>query len=293
MSGGADPGRALHASLSLLAGRPTGRAAGIALTRTGRPPGEAPPLLLVHGLGSARTVWAAMLAPLAERFDVVAADLPGHGESEPLPPGGPRQASPAALAGRLAAACAALGLDRPHLMGNSLGGWIGLELAADGRLASCTALAPAGLRARPGRPGRWLRVNRRLALLTGDLADPLLASSAVRRLTLASASTHPERLDADLVRAAARAVRRASGYEVVLAAATGLRFARRDAIDVPVTVVFGDTDRILPGPGDRYRDAVPGHTRWIVLPDCGHAPMWDAPQACLRLLETETIAATR
>ena len=233
-----------------------------------------------------------MLAPLAERFDVVAVDLPGHGESDPLPPGGPRQASPAALAGRLAAACAALGLDRPHLIGNSLGGWIGLELAADGRLASCTGLAPAGLRRRPGRPGHWLRINRRLALITGDLADPLLASSTVRRLTFATAGTHPGRLDADLARAAARALRGAGGYEVVLAAATGLRFARREAIDIPVTVVFGDADRILPARDNQYRGAVPGHARWIVLPDCGHAPMWDAPQACLRLLE-ETIAATR
>src|SRR6185436_2108221 len=75
----------LHAELALLSGPPAARSRGWAVTRTGRTPGDAPTLVLVHGVGAARLVWAPVLAPLAERYDVVAVDLPGHGASASLP----------------------------------------------------------------------------------------------------------------------------------------------------------------------------------------------------------------
>ena len=62
-------------------------------------PGAGEPLVLLHGLGSARAAWDPVIPALAERFDVIAVDLPGFGESAPLPAG--VEPSPAALAATL------------------------------------------------------------------------------------------------------------------------------------------------------------------------------------------------
>jgi pimeloyl-ACP methyl ester carboxylesterase len=276
------------AALRLLTAAPTARPAGLALTRVGREPGSAPALLLVHGLGSARSVWSPVLPALAARYDVLVVDLPGHGASGPPAPGEERMT---ATAVRLARACAQLGVPRPHVVGNSLGGWAAFELAADGHAASLTALAPAGLRLRPGQPSPLLKLNRRLARWTGPVADPLLGFGAVRALVLASATVAPWRVDVDLARAAARAVRQAGGYEAMLEATGHARFERAADIDVPVTVVFGERDRILPGQANRCRRLAPAQARWVVLPDCGHAPMWDAPQRTVELIDATVAAA--
>ena len=111
----------------------------LAFARTG----SGAPLVLLHGLGSSRAAWDSVVPALAERFDVVAVDLPGFGDSDPLPPG--VIASPAALAASVAALLDGLGLDAPHLVGNSLGGWVALELAQLRPTASVTLLSPAGL----------------------------------------------------------------------------------------------------------------------------------------------------
>lgn len=282
--GGAIPGSAIPGSAI-----PVGqvlRVAGLAVTRFGRAPGTAPAVMLVHGLGSARSVWAPIAAQLAQRYHVVAVDLPGHGASRPLRPGEERAVTLAAL---LARVCGQLDLHRPHVVGNSLGGWVGFELAADGHAASLTALAPAGLRIRPGRPSPVLRLNRQLARLTGPVAPRLLGVRPIRGLVFASATVAPLRLDLALARASALAVQQATGYEAMLEATGHARFERAADIGVPVTVVIGESDRILPGEVNRSRRMAPGHARWVRLPACGHAPMWDAPQRTLQLVG-DTIA---
>ncbi|HET9658318.1 MAG TPA: alpha/beta fold hydrolase [Kineosporiaceae bacterium] len=282
-----DVRRRSRAALDLLTAAPTHRAAGLAVTRTGREPGSAPALLLVHGLGSARSVWAPVLPELADRYDVIVVDLPGHGASPPLAPGEDRIRG---IADRLAGSCAELGVRRPHVAGNSLGGWAGLELAADGNAASLTALAPAGLRREPTLPSPILLLNRRLAKLTGSLADPLIRFGPVRALVFASGTVDPWALDLGLARAAARAVRESTGYETLLASASRTRFERAATIEVPVTIVTGESDRILPGQVNRCRELAPAGARWVSLPRCGHAPMWDAPERTVELVD-ETVAA--
>ena len=288
MSPRRQPDPVIAAGLRTLTATPTDILAGVAMTRTGRPAGQAPTVVLVHGLGSARSTWAPVLADLAGRYHLVVVDLPGHGRSDPLADDEP--AHPPALAVRLHAALAQAKVHRPHLVGSSLGGWVGLELAADGALASLTGLAPAGLQLQPGRPNRWLSVNRRIAVATAAVADPLLAVAAIRRITLTSGSADPAALDADLVRSAARAMRTSTGYERALAGATGRRFDRAGQVTVPVSVVFGDDDRILPAPANQQRAAAPAHARWVLVRRCGHAPMWDAPQECVRVID-DTVAA--
>src|SRR4051794_1964269 len=89
--------------------------------------GSGAPLVLLHGIGMSRAVWEPVLPALAERFDVVTVDLPGFGGSAPLPPD--VEPHPAALASAVAEFLDDLGIERPHVAGNSLGGWVGLELA--------------------------------------------------------------------------------------------------------------------------------------------------------------------
>ena len=279
-------------ALRLLDDEPTDVAEGMAFTRTGRPPGTAPALLLVHGVGSARSVWSPILPALARRHHVVVVDLPGHGRSAPLDPRD--GADCAALARRLARAWTALdggGPDgdrrRPHVVGNSLGGWIGLELAADGDASSLVALAPAGLRLRPVPPGPVLRLNRALARRTRGFVAPLLEVGAIRRATFATVSARPGAVPTELARSAAANLARCSDYERMLSAATRRRFERGREIRVPTVIVFGDRDVILP-PGAQRPELAPAQAEWIRLPRCGHTPMWDAVEQTIDIV-TRTV----
>src|SRR5689334_17801657 len=93
--------------------------------------GSGPPLVLIHGLGLTWRSWLPVLGALEAHHDVVALDLPGFGASPPLP--ADVSPTPRALADRVVAELDRLGLDTPALAGNSLGGWVALQLAARGR----------------------------------------------------------------------------------------------------------------------------------------------------------------
>ena len=105
--------------------------------------GQGEPLLLLHGIGSGLRIWDPVLPMLTPHYDVIAVDLPGHGESPVLDDSTPPDAATFALA--LARFMDELGIATAHLAGNSLGGWTALELAKLGRARSVAALSPAGL----------------------------------------------------------------------------------------------------------------------------------------------------
>src|SRR3954447_12633135 len=105
--------------------------------------GSGQPLVLLHALGLSRSAWDPVVPALSQHFDVIAVDLPGFGASAPLP--AQVEPTPAALAEAVAALLAELGVTTVHVAGNSLGGWVALELAALTPVASLTLLAPAGL----------------------------------------------------------------------------------------------------------------------------------------------------
>ena len=77
---------------------------------------------------------------LTGHFDVIAVDLPGFGDSETLRAG--VEPHPAALAARVGEVPDELGVAVPHIVGNSLGGWVALELAGARPVASLTILSP-------------------------------------------------------------------------------------------------------------------------------------------------------
>src|SRR5689334_7465461 len=105
-------------------------------TRTG----EGPPLVLLHGVGGRREMWDPIVPLLAAHREVITIDLPGFGATK-LAEGQDHKA--AGIAETVADFCAQLGLDRPHYGGNSLRGWVSLEIAKAGRAASVTGIAPA------------------------------------------------------------------------------------------------------------------------------------------------------
>ena len=152
------------------------KTAGIAYQRSGS--GE--PLLLLHGTGGSPRHWAPVRPTLAAHHDVIAVDLPGHGESDPPPDHGDH--TPLGYAVALAALLDELGLDAVHAAGVSVGGWTALELAKLGRARSVVAIAPAGLwpRRDPWRCSLKLWGMYRLGRLTTPLTERALRSEAGR-----------------------------------------------------------------------------------------------------------------
>src|ERR1700761_1396683 len=104
--------------------------------------GSGPPLVLLPGVGHRRQAWNAVVPLLRDRRELIMADLPGHGESPPFEPNGREPVQ--AMAEEVIAFLGELGLDRPHVAGNSLGGALALIAASEGHAATVTGLSPAG-----------------------------------------------------------------------------------------------------------------------------------------------------
>jgi pimeloyl-ACP methyl ester carboxylesterase len=242
----------------------------LAYDRTGR----GAPLVLLHALGADRRVWDPLLEHLVQRREVVAIDLPGFGESEPLRNQVP---SPRALAAAVAEHLTSIGLDRPHVAGNSLGGWVALELGLNGAAAGVTGIAPAGLWPEPLVPKAG--IAHRLARATLPLTSPLVASPVGRSLLLSGAVAHPRRIPRAQAAHLIRAYALAPDFIAVNNAMRAGRFEGLERLRCPVTFVWPDHDRLI-----RRPVWVPDRINNVVLSDSGHMPMWDAPAALARIL---------
>ena len=244
--------------------------------------GSGPPLVLIHGIGSRRGVWKPVVPLLAAERDVLTVDLPGFGDSPVLdePP------TVEALARALAAWWRALGLDRPHVAGNSLGGGIVLELARMGVVSSATALSPVGFwspgEARYGRT--MLRVTHFSATRLSRPMAALLRSPAGRQATIGLMYGRPARRDPDEAVADLESLARAPGWAPTLPLTRAYVFHDGDALRTPVTIGWGTRDRLLiPRQAERARQALP-RARHVPLPGCGHIPMSDDPEGVAALL---------
>ena len=231
--------------------------------------GAGDPLLLVHGLGGERHIWAPVLDHLADAHDVVTVDLPGFGGSPALThPPPPR---PDRLALAIAELLDELGWQRPAIAGNSLGAWVALELAALGRASSVTAIAPAGLWARKLGPKPY--VARNAARAVQLLLPLLLRSRRLRGAALAGSFAYPDRVPRAAALRIIRAYAASPGFVPVSNAMRAGRFEAGDRIDVPVTLAWCEHDRLV----SRPRTLRLPVTRELLLPDCGHVPMYDDP----------------
>jgi len=239
--------------------------------------GSGEPLLLVHGMGSASTVWKPILADLKREFLVITIDLPGHGKT-PMIKGRPMD--PHSLALNVLEEMSLQGYESFHLVGNSLGGWVALEMAsaAPERVRSLVGLAPAGLWLNPYNaryPGT--AIARFLARYTAKIAPTALHFEAARKLGFSDVSPRWREFSYETCPDATMAMAGAEGY---YPAWDGMLMKRFDSFippSVPVTIVFGDTDRTLPATTCQERSVAPDHAKWIIFADTGHAPMWDSP----------------
>jgi pimeloyl-ACP methyl ester carboxylesterase len=244
--------------------------------------GSGPPLVLLHPLGADRHVWDPVLDRLAEERDVIVLDLPGFGQSASLVSENGQTPTPARLAGAVRAFAEnehGLGLDgQPwHVAGNSLGGWVALALAREDAVASVTAIAPAGLWARPLAPKP--SVARRAARAAAPIVGLAVRSMALRRLILAGSVGHPERVPPAAAAHLVRAYASGPGFPAVNAAMRAGHFTELAEIGVPVTLAWPELDRLVARP-----EALPPHVRNVTLTDCGHIPTWDNPDAVAMLL---------
>ncbi|MFI5831166.1 alpha/beta fold hydrolase [Streptomyces sp. NPDC051578] len=254
--------------------------------------GAGEPLLLLHGIGHHHQAWNPVTDVLAGEHDVIAIDLPGFGLSGPLPHGVPYDL--ATVAPALGALCSALGVERPHVAGNSLGGLLALEMARGGLVRSVTALSPAGFWS-PGE--RRYAFTALRAMRTGARALPrpalerLSLTAAGRAALTGSIYARPARRSPEAVVAETLALRGATGFDQTLAAGAAVRFTV-DLPGLPVTIAWGDRDRLLPRrQGIRAKQAIPG-ARLVRLPGCGHVPMNDDPALVARvILDTARITS--
>jgi pimeloyl-ACP methyl ester carboxylesterase len=266
----------------------TARVAGIAFEREG----AGAPLLLIHGTGGSRSHWKPVGGLLAPHHELLLVDLPGHGESDPPPAG--ISHTPIGYAEILARMLDELGIEAAHTGGNSVGAWTALELAKLGRARSVVALAPAGLWARrdPWRCTLRLSSQHRLGRLFAPVVPRIMRSELGRTILLRGTVAKPRQIPADAATEMATTFARMPGFKAHLAATRRERFRDGRHIDVPVTVAWGDRERLIPAKA-RLRDELPPHTSFVTLPGCGHSPMWDDPDLVARTILEGTGTSSR
>ncbi len=252
--------------------------------------GTGEPLVLIHGIGSRWQMWEPLLERLEPTREVVALDLPGFGASPAPVPGTP--AGVGSLTRLVGEFLDELGLERPHVAGNSLGGWISLELAKQGRVRSVTAISPAGFQngaeAMFQRGSLWAAV--RAARWLARRPWRILASPAGRALALGQYVARPGRLSPAEAVASVRALAAAPWFDETLPAINADRFADGEQIQVPVTIAWGEHDRLLlRRQALRAAIAVPG-ARLVMLRGCGHVPTYDDPDQVARVVLEGTAA---
>lgn len=232
--------------------------------------------MLIHPLGAELVVWEPVMARLARERDVIAVDLPGFGGSQPLANGG--VSSPQALAGAVVSFLDELGLGRVHVAGNSLGGWVALELAKAGRALSVAGLCTAGFWKRPlgPKPGGDVRRAGRALL---PILPTLLRSVRGRRLLLSSSVAWPDRVPPEAATRLVRSYICSPGFDGANTAMRADIFSGVEDIRVPVTLAWAEHDRLVQRPATRVPE-----WRTVTLHGCGHIPTWDDPHQVSRLL---------
>jgi pimeloyl-ACP methyl ester carboxylesterase len=245
--------------------------------------GSGEPLLLLHGMGSSRRDFTAVLPELRARFEVLDVDLPGIGGSRHLE----QRPTVSAITDAVERTLDEEGVGRVHVLGNSLGARIALELAVRGRARSVVAIAPSGLNVPPERlfQGSGMGTARIVMRTLDPLIAPLSRSAVGRAALLAPLKARPwstspeEAIGAREGFSGSRDFWRTVLWALLLDVPRGL-----DRIACPVTLVQGTWDWIASGQTVRYLPLIPG-ARFSPLLLAGHAPQSDRPATIARLVQ--------
>jgi pimeloyl-ACP methyl ester carboxylesterase len=249
--------------------------------------GAGPTLILLHGIGHHWQAWRPVIDQLTGEFEILACDSPGFGRSAPLAAG--IEPTIPAYADAFEWFFAELGLERPHVAGNSMGGAIALELARRRTARSVTAFSPAGF---------WTPLERRFCQLSlGILASTpralrpavlALARTRAGRVALFSQTFgYPTRLPAEEAVATLTDAWKAPAFRDALAAFRHYRFSAPEQLQrTPVTIAWGNRDRLLPYAlqAPRARRMLPWATH--VTLGAGHVPFHDDPAAVAAVIRS-------
>jgi pimeloyl-ACP methyl ester carboxylesterase len=248
--------------------------------------GSGPPLVCLHGFTDTWRTWELVLPALERHHDVLAPTLPGHAGGPPLPP----EPEPGLMADAVERAMDEAGIGRAHLVGNSLGGFVALQLAARGRAESVVALAPAGGWAADDASWREtvgsFATLHEGALAAAPHAGAIAATAEGRRRATSLIAERSDHIPAELV---AHLVLGAARCDVAPMIGLALREGYRldaGAIDCPVRVVWGMEDRLLPWPAAaaRFREDWLPNADWVELDGVGHCPQLDVPLETAQLV---------
>lgn len=250
--------------------------------------GSGEPLLLLHGITATERIWRRVIPHLTPHHDTIAITAPGHRGGAEWPE---RPARIRFVVDDAERQLDALGIETAHLAGNSMGGWIALELARRGRARTVTAFSPAGSFIPGEKEGE--RRRKHLERVVADarrsrLVLPLLARSRhVRRIGLRLNAMHPERVSpVDMVDFAADSAAVVGHRELLR---SDERLAPMDPAPCPITIAWARHDRVLRCDPlyARMQDLVPG-AEYVVLDDVGHVPMLDDPALVARMIVART-----
>jgi pimeloyl-ACP methyl ester carboxylesterase len=213
-----------------------------------------------------------VLPALERRHDVLAPTLAGHAGGPPVEPGA---LSDATLADAVELVLDEAGFGVVDVAGNSLGGYVALQLAARGRASTVVAFAPAGgwapgdesYRETLAAQAELLELMKQVAPLAGG--DDLIAH---QMLSVAAAPAAASMLE--------HALR--EGWTI-----------EPERITCPVRVVWGTEDRLLrwPAAAERYRQEWLPHADWVVLDGVGHSPQLETPLEAAELILGFTAAS--
>ncbi len=248
--------------------------------------GSGPPLVLLHGFTDTWRTWELVLPELERHHDVLAPTLAGHAGGPPLD----CEVTDALLADGVERAMDEAGFETAHVVGNSLGGYVALQLAERGRARSALAFAPAGGWAL-GDPvmgetlDYFVAMQRGVKVLAGQ-ADTIVASAEGRRNATRFIVANSEHIPGELIAHMMVGVARsevAPLIEFARAAGYGLDPER---ITCPVRIVWGSGDLLLgwPSTAARYRTERVPAAEWIELDGVGHCPQLDVPREAAQLI---------
>ena len=253
--------------------------------------GEGQPIVFVHGLSGSWQNWLEQLPVFAHDHRVLALDLPGFGHS-PMPAA---EISISGYARLLDGLLAERGIDAAAVVGNSMGGFIGAELAISfpQRVERLVLVSAAGLSTyNEPRVTRAVPALRRLnRILAGTAAWVASRSDAVTRrprlrdATFKIAAHHPGRLPAALVAEQLRGAGKPGFFDTLQAVLTYDVRERLPEIACPTLIVWGKQDLLISvRDADVFEQLIPD-ARKVIFDDTGHVAMLERPQAFNALLE--------
>lgn len=237
------------------------------------------PIVLLHGATSSARIWQPLLPSLTSRHEVVVPTLAGHLSGPPVPTG--VGSTVERIVDDMCRQLDEADIPSAHMVGNSLGGWIALELARRGRARTVLALSPAGGWNRAVDLQRMLLIFRVAGVLRRSRAMPRIAADPrSRRMLFRAMAEHADRLTTAQTAAILEDM---AGCEILAELIGGARVSgpiKTLSAQCPIRIVWSALDRTLPFRryGRPMVAAVPG-AELEVLAGVGHVPMIDDPEA--------------